>query len=288
MLRAHHLAGIVAGLTIGACTADNPVQRNNIDAGVADLLPPPELQSVPSVTPREKVALRGVTEGARVVAQGSPSGTVVTAVLPGGSFCQDVAIKDTGTTTLLLYAIGGDGRVSEPREIRVERDFEAPQPANATCSGSEDPPPCAAEEICNSGVDDDCNGFEGDCDQACNGCVDDIFEPNDFPFTVPQIAPGTYQLQLCPCRDDWFAFHKSRNQRIRVTTTFSHAQMNLNMRLYRAGPGGNGTGDFLVGSFTTTNQEDIDYLVDVSGAYYLHIYALGTENRQGPYTLRIY
>lgn len=288
MSRATYLFAALAGLTamVGACTASDPIMRTQVDAGVDDLLPPPELQAIPDSTPMESIAVRGVTEGARIVTQGSPRGTIITAVLPGGSFCQDAQINDTGATTLNFYAIGGDGRVSEPVTAVVARDLEAPRPANDTCSGTEQSQ-CGEVEICDSGVDDDCNGFEGECDQACNGCVDDVFEPNDFPFNVPAIAPGTYHLQLCPCRDDWFAFHKERLQRIRVTATFSHDQMNLNLRLYRAGPGGNGTGDFLVGSFTTTNQEQIDYQVEEAGAYYLHIYALGTEKVQGPYTLRI-
>jgi hypothetical protein len=286
LLKPAQLAGLVAAGAI-ACSAGDPVQRPGvIDAGTEDLLAPPAIDPLPATTPHATVAVRGTTSGSRVVTQGALGATSVTAVLPGGSFCQDTPLAAMQDNVLRFYAVSGDGQVSAPVEASVVHDPEAASPDNATCSGAE-APVCGEVEICGNNKDDDCNGYIDECDLACSGCVDDEYGPNHFPFNVPTLLPGTYSLQLCPCRDDWFAFHRERFERIRVTATFQHSVIDLDMRLFHAGPDGNGTGPQVAASTTTTNVESIDYQVQERGTYYLRIYPAGQEKRNGPYTLRI-
>src|SRR5690606_8857975 len=140
----------VTALTLGlACTADDPVARPvDADAAVAAPLEPPSVESVPERTPLTQVAVRGKTVGARIVSTSS-SGTRVTAVLPGGMFCQDAPIATGATTALEVYAVGGDGRVSAPAVVEVVHDPDAPPPAAPSCAGSEGGM-CQEAEVCGS------------------------------------------------------------------------------------------------------------------------------------------
>src|SRR5262245_23013304 len=99
-------------LTARACKAGDPVNHPSGDAAAAPFqdLPPPELPGMPESTPLPTVAARGTTEGTRIAAVGSPSGTQVTVVLPGGTFCQDTPLSTEGATDLRYYAVAGDGR----------------------------------------------------------------------------------------------------------------------------------------------------------------------------------
>lgn len=269
------------------CKADDPTSGDGDgepDAGVDQDLVPPTLDPVPETTPLDTVALRGTTLGTRVVAQDTADGSVLASVLPGGSFCLDAALIDGAATDMKLYAIGGDGRVSEPLAVSSTRDAAAPTPSMPTCSSSGGPD-CDGPEICSNGeIDDDCDGHADACDTDCNGCIDDIFEPNDVAIDVPMIAAGDYTLQICPCRDDWFAYQRSVGQRVTVTATFDSGAIDVNLRLYRAGEGGLGEGDLVDFSFGSTGTETIDYVADADGLYYLRVYSLSGDET-GSYNL---
>lgn len=256
------------------------------DGGAPEVLPAPTLTNVPETTPNATVAIRGESEGQRVVVQGGANGTNVVAILPGGAFCTDVELKDGTPTELTIYAIG-DGLISEATSTLVSKDSTAPQPPSPTCSGSS-PNDCEENtEICDNEEDENCDGWIDECDSQCNDCVDDNLEPNDFAINVPVVEPGTYQLQICPCRDDWFAFEKAMGQRIRVTADFVHETVPLNLRLYKATATGE-QGEFVAGSFSSTNQESIDEVVDADGLYLLRAYPFGgTGPHVGAYTLTI-
>jgi hypothetical protein len=277
-----------------ACSADAPVDRNKqIDAGTGgDVLAPPKLDPTPERTPLASVAVRGTTGGARVVSLG-PFGTKITAVLPGGTFCQDAAIETGGAESRLeFFSVGGDGRLSNPAIVEVVHDPAAPQPAMRSCGGDDPTTACAGPEVCGTdGKDEDCDGWADACDTDCSGCVDDAFEPNDLAVNVPSIQPGTYDdMVICPCRDDWFAFFVSPGQRIRPTINFTTALIDLDMRLFWVNPDGSGTGTQVASSVTTTNQETIDYLVPAGagGTYYLRIYPFKQDDKpQGTYQLII-
>lgn len=282
-------APVLAVLLAVGCKANDPTSGDGDGDGEADAGPnggltPPRVDSYPESTPLGTVAIRGATEGTRVVAQNTAEGSLVAAVLPGGDFCFDAALQPAGTPTeMQLYSIGGDGRVSDPLPVTVTRDEAAPSPSDPNCSGTGGPT-CDGPEICgNDGVDDDCNGRADECDNACNGCIDDGFEPNDIALDVPMIEPGTYTMQICPCRDDWFAYQRDANQSIRVTATFDDTAININLKLYKAAPGGFGEGDQVASSFSGTGVESIDFTVIEAGLYYLHVDS-PSQDARGSYT----
>lgn len=280
---------VAVAMAAAGCKADDPISGDgdgdgDVDAGPGDVLVPPTLDPVPETTPLDTVALRGTTNGSRVVAQGTGDGSVIASVLPGGAFCVDAALKAGMPTEMLLYAIGGDGRVSEPREVVTTLDPGAPEPSMPTCSASGGPT-CDGPEICANGdVDDDCNGLADSCDTACNGCIDDVLEPNDVAVDVSMITSGDHTLQICPCRNDWFAYARTAGQRITVTATFAAGGIDIDLQLFRAGEGGLGMGDQVASSAGTMGTETIDFLVDMDGVYYLRIFSFsGTDT--GSYNL---
>jgi hypothetical protein len=263
---------------VAACSADDPIDKDKRpDAAPAADLPPPELEPVVERTPRTAVEVKGETEGSRVVATGSPGGTVVTVVLPGGTFCQETPIAAEGTTTLRFFAMAGDGRLSRGVPVEVAHDATAPDPGPA-CG---DPvPSCGDAEECGAdGVDDDCNGWADRCDLACSDCQEDVYEPNDFPVNVPTVAAGTYDMELCPCRDDWFAFQVNTGDRIHAVIDFVHADIDIDARLYLSGPEGYGIVEPPVASSTGTgDQEVIDHTAAMAGTYFLRVYPFRDED----------
>lgn len=284
------LSGIAVALaSLGACSASDPVDRGprtQIDAGTTAALPAPEVEVVPR-TPDNTVAVRGTTEGTRIVISNDATDPVVASVLPGGSYCKDVNLVANEPNALSVYALGGDGRVSAAANVEVVHDPEATRPADATCSGGSSD--CLEEEICDSGRDDNCNGKVDFCDLSCSGCVPDSFSPNHEPVNVPKLQPGSYDLRICPCHDDWFAFSVAAGDTIHVVAEFVHDDIDLDLSLHPAGPEGNGAGPAVDESTTNTNREEIEYLVEQAGLYYLRAFAF-PESAQGSgdYTLTIF
>ena len=89
------------------CSADRP-RVNTPDAGSAmdDQLQAPGFDpSIPTTTPNAMVAVRGTTDGTRVIVQGGPGDPIVTSSLPGGGFCADVPLMPSGPTTLTAFAL---------------------------------------------------------------------------------------------------------------------------------------------------------------------------------------
>jgi hypothetical protein len=284
------LVGLSALAAGAACKADDPIKRPSGDedaAPVADL-PPPELQAMPESTPLTTVAARGTTDGTRVAGVGSPAGTQVTVVLPGGSFCQDTPLKTDGPTDLRYYAVAGDGRVSDPAVVTVTYDPSAPAPAMANCGG--DMNDCKDAEECGSDdVDEDCNGWADQCDFACSECQDDPYEPNDLPINVPTLAAGTYDMKLCPCRDDWYAFTVDMGARIHAVVNFTTADIDIDAKLFLSGPDGQGTsGDPVATSTGTSDTETIDFTTTAAGTYFLRVYPFRVEDKpQGSYQITL-
>ena len=289
------LACVLLSVAAPGCQAGDPVTHGDADADAAPTaaIEPPELDPLPERTPYTSVPVRGTTSQGRVVTKGSPSGTLLTSVLAGGAFCQDVDLAPDAPTNLRVYALGGDGRVSMPATATVTYDPSAPPTGDMDCSGVLDPQ-CQAEEVCGTdGKDEDCNGFADDCDPACNGCTDDLFEPNDVPVNVPQAPSGTNDLTICPCRDDWFSFNVAMGDRIHAIITFngdtSNGGIDLDMKLFRVGPDGTGTdGDPVATSAGTTGTEEIDWTADMPGTYLLRIYPFSAADMpSGSYTLTV-
>jgi hypothetical protein len=286
-----YLAYVGAALiALGGCKKDayTPPEAD-ADTGATEDLEPPELSTIPSTTPLTTVAIKGSTEGTRVVTQGAASGTIVTVVLPGGSFCQDAPIDTDGPTELKVYAMTGDGRISDPSSIEVTYDSGAPEPEPPTCGAGDCVP--AEEETCgNGGLDDDCNGWGDICDLSCSGCTDDIYEPNDLPVNVPTLSPDTYNLHLCQCRDDWWAFNRGPGESVQALATFLTSNIDIDLDLYLSGPDGAGVIEPPVASsHGSDDNEEINYTVPegMGGTYYLRVYPYNgaAEPKMGDYTL---
>lgn len=275
-------------LVVAACSADDPVDRPpKADAAPPADLAPPALEPMVERTPRTAVEATGRTDGTRVVGIGSPAGAISTVVLPGGSFCQVTPIAAEGATALRYYAMAGDGRVSSAVPVEVTYDVAAPDPGTP-CN---DPrPQCGDAEDCEAAeVDEDCNGWADHCDLACSGCQDDPYEPNDFPVNVPSINPGTYDMELCPCRDDWFAFPADMGGRIHATIDFVHEDIDIDARLYLSGPDGQGiTEPPVASSAGTDDQEEIDHTAASAGVYFLRVYPFrDADDPAGPYSITL-
>ena len=286
------VASLLLSVAAPGCKAGTPGKRpDDADAGMTTTpLDPPELDPLPERTPYTSVPVRGTTTQGSVVTQGSPSGTLLTSVLAGGAFCQDVDLAtDSTPTDLRVYALGGDGRVSMPATATVTYDPGAPQTGDMDCSGVINMQ-CQDEEVCGTdGKDEDCNGYADDCDPACNGCTDDLFEPNDVPVNVPEAPTGSNDMSICPCRDDWFSFNVAMGDRIHAIADFNSASIDIDMKLFRVGPDGTGTdGDPVATSAGTTGTEEIDWTADMPGTYLLHIYPFNaTDKPMGDYTLTV-
>jgi hypothetical protein len=281
--------GLATFALIGACSADRPDTGHVPDAAMGSALEAPSLDpGIPMSTPNATVAVRGTTSGARVLVEGGPGNPTVNAVLPTGGFCVDAPLNASGPTILTAFALK-DGLVSPPSNLTVTQDASAPQPSAPTCLGMEQPT-CVAEDTaagnCSNGIDDDCDGYTDACDPGCNGCVDDAFGPNWEPFFVPMIAAGTYNLQLCPCRSDWFSWQANAGDVIHVKTTFNASKINIDLLLQTASDAEMGSSTGVASSTGTTGTEQINYTVTTKARYYLKVYAVSGNN--APYTLTVY
>ncbi len=279
-------------LTVGAgCEAGRPGGDGKPDAAViAQGLLAPELEAIPTTTPNDTIAIRGSTNGIRVVVKGGPGDPAFRPVLPTGSFCVDVPILDSGPTLLSTFALK-DGLISPATTIEVTRDLAAPIPANSKCLGQE-APVCSAEDTatsnCANDKDEDCDGYTDECDPGCNGCADDGFGPNWEPFFVPMVAPGVYpNLKLCPCRVDWYAFQATTGRAVHVKATFSTVDIDLDMILQVPAAAQDGQTTSVASSKTTTGIEEINWVATATGIYYLKVYPY-RDGADGTYSLQVY
>jgi hypothetical protein len=290
----HHLrTSLVLSLIAtgcAGCEADDYKDKKP-DAGVtAEGLEAPMIETLPMMTPNDTIAIRGTTNGLRVISKGGPGEPVLKPVLPTGGFCLDVPINDTGPTLINTFALR-DGLISPATTIEVTRDPAAPIPSNAKCLGQE-MPVCVAEDTassnCANDKDEDCDGFTDECDPGCNGCVEDGFGPNWEPFYVPMVAPGVYaNLQLCPCRVDWYAFQAVMGRAVHVKATFTQTEIDIDMILQAPAAAQDGSTVSLASSKTTTSIEEINWVATGSGIVYLKVYPY-RDGATDKYTLQVY
>ncbi len=97
----------------------------------------PSVRGVAGPYPYAKLALRGTAGNAvRVIVKGAGN-PVTTAVQPvDGTFCVDVELAAAPAHyTLDVRTQGGDGRLSVPTTVQVDRANDAPPPSDATLCG---------------------------------------------------------------------------------------------------------------------------------------------------------
>jgi hypothetical protein len=130
----------LVALGCGAPTVDLPPGNDQItsEAPPAEL-PTPTVQPVPARYPYGKLAIRGIaTNGLRVIVEGAgnPASGPVQPV--DGSFCVVIDLDVAPARyTLELRSQGGDGRLSAPANVEVDRANDAPAPPDAKlCDGS--------------------------------------------------------------------------------------------------------------------------------------------------------
>lgn len=234
---------LTLGLACGRADTDlldNP-NRGPMSPGgtqaVRKELGPPSLQRVPTETPLPTVAISGHADAAHVfVHGGGPS--IAADVLPDGTFCIDAPLAANALNLLEIVAQDRAGSFSPPVKIQVNQQPSAPPPSSelATCR-SAGGSTCGTREVCNNGVDDDCNGRTDGADPACAGtCQNDYFGDNHSPDLAPRLLMGTAaSLSLCPDQDNWYEIVPGRAGefiRISLQVTNVGAGVDVDMALY--------------------------------------------------------
>jgi len=282
---------IVALSLVVGCKAERPdADKPDAAAMNMDMLQAPTIDTTtPTATPNGTVAIRGTTEGARVVISGGPGDPVVKSALPTGGYCIDAPLQASGPTTLTAYALK-DGKISPPTTVTITKDAGAAIPPNAVCAGTEEPV-CDVEDSshanCTNNKDDDCDGYSDACDTGCNGCADDGFGPNWSPFFVPMVMPGTYTLAICPCRADWFAFYVTQGQVVHAKVSFNASAIDLDMTLQTPKNAEANNNMYVASSLLTSSPEEINWTANATGTYYLRIFSY-KDDGAASYTLTVY
>lgn len=133
----------IATLVCAACgvpDVDVPESNNAITSEApATELPAPALKGVPKTYPYQRLALRGIaSNGARVIVRGAGNPQVANVVPLENSFCVVVELTTSPAQySLVVQSQAQDGRLSEPTEIIVTRQPDAPAPTDLElCDGS--------------------------------------------------------------------------------------------------------------------------------------------------------
>src|ERR1051326_2142638 len=122
------MRAVAIAVALAACSADRPdVDKPDAGTPTNEMLEMPSIDpGVPMQTPNGTIAIRGSTNGARVIVKGGVGDPVVQAALPTGGFCLDVPLA-SGSQDLYVYALK-DGLVSAPAKVTVTENASAPQP----------------------------------------------------------------------------------------------------------------------------------------------------------------
>jgi hypothetical protein len=278
---------VLTAAVAAGCKADRPALSPTPDAGgtgpastpSADL--PAPTATAPASTPLDSAPVRGSSPGATtVVVQGSGARTAVGLVLPDGSFCIDVPLAAGAPNTLRVVTVS-QGRMSEAKVVEVVQDPSAAAPTSAPCGLS--PGPAGAT----------CTDSQSACNPACNGCKEDMYQPNLVAGQAPALnMKMSYTLQLCPCRPDWFTFVAYAGQSVGITATYAKSGgFDLDIALFRGAdvlPAMTGNAPIATSTAGTSGSSatrTITFTASVGGSYYLRIAAPSGAMDNGSYTL---
>jgi hypothetical protein len=275
--------GIAIVLLLAACKAAPPsFQTPGIDAGTgnpAASAPATPTVNAPDVTALATAALRGSSPGAaRIVVQTAHAAQLTGIVLPDGTFCVDVPLQSAQANRLKVIAVA-NGKASPAAQVNVVQAPSGPTPANGTCT------------TMSGGGTPSCSDMSSTCDPHCNGCAEDPYQPNDSPAQAPAIAlKSSYaNLQLCPCRADWFTFVLYKGQHISVQASYQKTtDFDLAMSLFHGAdvlPQSSGkpaVATAMQGMAGGRATSTIDFTATDGGAYYLQIAATTGDKTHDP------
>jgi hypothetical protein len=111
-------------------------------------------------------------------------------------------------------------------------------------------------------------------------CTDDGYEDNDIQGNATQLTADFYEagLQICADDDDWYEFVVDPWDTLTATTTFSHANGDLDLKLYDA----YGIADQ---SGSVTDSETVWYTNPEGGSMWVQVY--GYNGDENEYTLDV-
>lgn len=265
---------LLVGLT--ACRATPPTVGMNVDSGMAQPqpIPPPVINALPTATPQTSTPVSGTTQQATLVTISGGAQAVTVPVLPGGQFCAQVPLLLNANNALKATSLSGDGRVSAPATATITQNPGAALPGQLTCSGE---PPYDGGISCNDPV-------AAVCASQCNACVLDAYQPNFAPDQAPSVNPGTYQLNLCPCHDEWFALVAPQGALIDAQLQTNPAgQLGIELRRPLGIDGG---GTVIASATTQSGVGEMTFVSDVTELYDLRIFTFQPDGG-GAYALTL-
>ena len=119
------------------------------------------------------------------------------------------------------------------------------------------------------------------------GCADDVYELNNDAATATPLTPGNYSglsicdTQLSPIDADWFKLTLAAGDNIEATISFSHAQGDLDLGLFKEG----NYQQFAFYAPGVGDTEKVSYTVTGSGNYYLVVFGTAAGIYSVPYQL---
>lgn len=110
--------------------------------------------------------------------------------------------------------------------------------------------------------------------------AEDRFEPNDSFDTATPVSPGTYSdLTVVHGESDYYRIELDQGDQLNATILFDHSDGDLDF--YVLDPDRN----FVEGSFSVTDNENIVITAQKTGTYYVIVY--GFDGASAPYTLQV-
>ncbi len=106
---------------------------------------------------------------------------------------------------------------------------------------------------------------------AGDACVADAQEPNDAYSEAAGLASGNYPTQtLCVGDSDWYQIDGENGQLMDISVTFTHADNDLGVALYKLNA--DGTISYRSGSNSLTDNETIAYRPYETGEFLVYVY----------------
>ena len=180
---------------------------------------------------------------------------------------------------------GGDV-VCDSNAVDTDRDGV---PDNQDCEPNNPSIP-GPDEIAGNGLDDDCDG------QVDNACIDDAYDDansNDSPVNAAVVGDSNNNesvLILCPSDVDWYQIELNAGDGLEVDLTFTHANGDIDLRLYRRNNGGlTESGLTVVDSSTSTTDNETVYTsrATVSDTYFIKVYQYGRNPSRLDYGMTV-